>query len=184
LETTERIESINQRLVDLFGLDTVTGRPMWRIVWSEDQLEKRLGTYDDITREGIYLRTVTEVREVPKYRQWIHNKYVLERLVIIPDINTEELPTQKLSYEPMYVFENFKGEALPPRTDVAKIIIDSVYAAQGKKSLAKYVDDYSKFTPEAQNKRINELIEYLWDPSDISEALHQGEGIIVPGGKQ
>ena len=179
----ELLEDINARLVDLFGVDTITGRPMWRIVWSEDQLEKRLGTYDDYTREGIYLRTVTEVREVPKYRQWIRNKHVLERLVIIPDINAEELPTQKLSYEPMYVFENFKGEALPPRTDVAKIIIDSVYAAQGKKSLATYVDDYSQYTPEAQNKRINELVEYLWDPSDISEALHQGEGIIVPGGK-
>lgn len=180
MELTEPIDSINKQLVDLFGVDTVTGLPMWRVVWSEDQLEKRFGTYDDFTREGIYLRTVTEVREVPKYRQWIQAKFVLERLTLIPIINKEELPTQQLSYEPMYVFENFKGEPLPPRVDVCKILIDTLYAGMGKSSLAKYKDDYSQYTPEAQNARINALMEYLWDPSDNADALVAGEGIVVP----
>lgn len=180
MELTEPIESINRQLVDLFGRDTITGLPMWRVSFSEDQFEKRYGTYDDYSREGIYLRTVTEVREVPKYRQWVHAKYVLERLTVVPGINAEDLPTTKLSYEPMYVFENFKGEALPPRLDVCKIIIDSVYAALGKSQLSKYKDDYSKYTPEAQNQRINEIMEYLWDPSDTAEALVQGEGVVVP----
>lgn len=182
MELTEPIASINSQLVDLFGIDTVTGHPMWRVVFSEEQLENRYGTYDDYTREGIYLRTVTEVRLVPKYRQWIRRKYVLERLTVIPDINAEDLPATKLSYEPMYVFENFKGEPLPPRVDVCKILIDTTYAAMGKKSMAKYVDDYSQYTEEARDKRINELMEYLWDPSDMSEALHQKQGIVVPGG--
>lgn len=184
MELAESVSSINLQLKELFGIDTVTGLQMWRVVFSEDQFEKRLGTYSDYTREGIYLRTVTEVREVPKYRQWIQAKYVLERLTIVPEINAEELPNQKLSYEPMYVFEDFKGEPLPPRVDVCGIIINSVYAAIGKTNLAKYVDDYSKYTPEAQEQKIKEITEYLWDPTDISESLHQGEAIIVPGQKE
>ena len=92
MELTEPVDSINKQLVDHFGTDTITGLAMWRVVFSEDQFEKRLGTYDDFTPSGIYLRTVTEVREVPKYRQWIKRKYVLENLVLIPDINKKELP--------------------------------------------------------------------------------------------
>ena len=180
MELTESLNSINQQLTDAFGVDTVTGREMWRVVWSENQLEKRYGDYEDFTREGIYLRTVSEVREVPKYRQWVKAKYVLERLTVIPDISTNELPTSKLSYEPMYVFENFKGEPLPPRFDVCKILIDSLYASMGKRSLAKYEDDYSKYTEEARNQRLNEIMEYLWDPSDYADAAVAGEGIAVP----
>ena len=181
MELTETIDSINSQLKELYGVDTVGGDVMWRISWSEDQFEKRLGTYSDYTREGIYLRTVTEVREVPKYRQWIQQKYVLERLVAIPDISQDELPTTKLSYEPMYVFESAQGVPLPPRLDVCRIIIDTVYSAMGKTNMAKYKDDFSKYTPEAQEKRIEEIMAYLWDSSDISESLHQREGIVVPG---
>lgn len=180
METTEPIGSINKQLKDLFGQDTVTGLPMYRVVFSEDQFEKRLGTYDDFTREGIYLRTVTEVRLAPKYQQWVHGKYLLERLTIIPDVNEDDLPTQRLSYECIHVFENFKGEALPPRVDVCKILIDSLHASLGKTSLTKYVDDFKKYTPEEQNKRINEIMEYLWDPSDVADAIVAKEGVVVP----
>ena len=180
----ETVESINSQLRDLFGVDTVTGREMYRISFSDDQYEKRLGTYTDYTREGIYLRTVTEVREVPKYKQWIRHKYILERLTIVPDVNAEDLPTSKLTYECIFVFENFKGEPLPPRIDVAKIAIDSLHAGMGKSNMAKYKDDYSKYTEEERNKRINELMEYLWDPSDNADALVAREGIVVPHPKE
>lgn len=180
MELTEPIDSLNNQLRDLFGVDTVTGKQMFRISFSEEQFEKRYGTYEDYTREGIYLRTVTEVREVPKYRQWIQAKYIIERLVMVPSVDSQTLPTQQLTYECVFVFENFKGEALPPRLDVTKIAIDSLYAAMGKTNLAKYTDDYSKYTPEAREKRINEMMEYLWDPSDNADALVSGEGIAVP----
>ncbi len=176
----ENIESINRQLVDLFGVDTVTGREMFHVSFSDDQYEKRYGTYDDFTREGIYLRTVTEVREVPKYKQWVSGKYILERLTVVPDINVQDLPVCRLTYECIFVFENFKGEALPPRIDVAKIAIDSLLAAQGKTNLAKYKEDFSQYSPEAQNKRINEMMEYLWDPSDYADSAIAGQGVAVP----
>ncbi len=175
------VNEINQKLIDHFGLDTSTGRPIWRVVWSEDQFEKRFGTYDDFTSGGIYLRTVTEVREVPKYRQWIQNKYVLERLVAIPISQESELPGVKLSYEPMLPFENYKGEALPPKFEVAKFAIDAVYAATGKASLRKYVDEeVGENGAEIKKKRIDEIEEYLFDSSKIASDLHVGQGVIVP----
>lgn len=180
MELTESIDSINKQLRELFGLDTVSGQSMYRVSFSDDQYEKRLGTYSDYTREGIYLRTVTEVREVPKYKQWVTGKYILERLTVVPLPNIADLPTQSVSYECIFVYENFKGEPLPPRVDVSKIVIDSLHAGLGKSSMAKYKDDYSQYTPEAREKRINEMMEYLWDPSDYADAAVEGEGVAVP----
>lgn len=183
MELTETIESINHQLIDLFGIDTLTGLPIWRIVWSQDQFEKRLGTYDDITESGIYLRTVTEVREVPKYRQWITEKYVLERLSIIPESNRDELPATKLSYEPIFVFQDVNDNYLPPKLEVAKFTIDCIYAAQGKSSMAKYKDETT--TPEAIQKRIDDIQEYLYgDESSITDALRSHEAVFLSSKKE
>lgn len=172
MELTEKIESINQSLIDLFGIDTLSGSPIWRVVWSEDQLEKRLMEYTD---SGLQLIT-PEVREVPKYRQWIKERYVLERLVLIPSVNEKELPSSKISYEPMFVFENNKGDYLPPKLLVAKIVVDTVYAAMGKSNLAKYKDPDTSI--ESWNERIAKTQEELFgNETDITDALAYGEGI-------
>lgn len=185
MELTETIDSINRQLQDLFGIDTVTGQPMWRVVWSEDQYEHRLGTYEDFTDYGLWLRTVTEVRFVPKYCQWVQNKYVLERLVLIPEANEGELPATRLSYEPIYVFETDSHRYLPPRLDAAKFVIDSVLSAQGKSSLAKYKDPFDGKSQEEYNEmRSQELdrlqSELFGNETDTGDALAHGEAIIVP----
>lgn len=182
---TESVESINKQLKELFGIDTISGLQMWRVVWSEDQFEKRLGTYDDYSTGGIYLRTVTEVREAPKYRQWIQEKYVLERLTVIPMLNQQDLPTEKLSYEPIYVFETKKGEYLPPKIEAAKFIINGIYAAQGKQSMAKYVDEEMKNPEEAREKRILELEHELFgNETMVGDALAYREAIVNPYQKE
>jgi hypothetical protein len=185
METTEAIESLNRQLVDLYGIDTITGQPMWRIVWSEDQFEHRHGTYDDYTPGGLYIRTVTEVRYVPKYSQWIVCKYVLERLVVIPEVNAGDLPATKLSYEPIYPFQTNSGQYLPPRLDAAQFVIDLVYASQGKSSLAKYKDPVNGLTGddyiEMKNKELDILQEELFgNETDTGDAMAHGEAIIVP----
>lgn len=185
MELVESIESINSRLVDHFGLDTSTSQPIWRVVWSEDQFENRLGTYDDYTPAGLYLRTVTEVRYVPKYRQWVKRKYVLERLVSIPDANLPELPASKVSYEPLWVFETTSGKYLPPRFDACKIIVDAVYAAQGHGDLVKYKDpDYGLLPDEQYEKKTQEIDklqqELFGNESYVGDALAHKEAIIVP----
>lgn len=185
MELPESIESINQQLVDHFGIDTSTSEPIWRVVWSEDQFEHRLGEYDDFTPSGIYLRTVKEVRYVPKYSQWLPNVYVLERLVAIPLSNVPELPSTKMSYEPIYAFQTTSGQPLPPKFIACKFCIDCIYAAQGKSSLVKYKDPYAGISQEDYHEmkvaEIDKIQEELFgNESYVGDALAHKEAIIVP----
>jgi len=184
MELTEKIESINRQLEDSFGIDTITGRPIWRVVWSDDQYEDRFGTYDDFTPEGIYLRTVTEVRRVKKY-PWVKERWTLERLVLVPVVSQKELPTVKQSYEPMFPFQKTNGEYAPPTILACRFIIDSVLAAQGKGSTTKYKDKYDGMSKEeyyeAKNAELQQLQDDLFgNETDVGDAIAHGEAVIVP----
>lgn len=185
MELTEPVEKINQQLSDRFGIDTITGLPMWRVVFSDDQFERRLGTYDDYTPGGLYIRTVIEVRTVPKYRQWIHHKYVLESLVLIPEMNQKDLPATKMSYEPIYVFQTDKGDYLPPKMNACEFVIQTINAVKGIGKVNIYKDPEaglsSKELLAQKNERINKLQEELFgNETDISDSLAHSEGIVVP----
>jgi hypothetical protein len=177
MELTENINSLNSQLIDLFGIDTVTGHPIWRIVWSDDQLEKRLvNTLDS----GLFLVTPI-VKEVPKYKPWINQKYILERLVIVPEIQQNELPVNVLSYEPVWTFMDADGNYLPPTIGAAKFIIDTIYAAQGKSSLAKYKEEGIDNPIEAKQQRVKNIEEELFgNETRAGDALAYGTGIVVP----
>lgn len=177
MELITKIETINRQLTDEFGFDTVTGDAIWRVVWSEDQFEKRFGTYDDITSSGIFIRTVTEVREVPKYRQWIKEKYVLERLVVVP-ADTKEILT-KVSYEPLHVFQDGRGKYLPPKYEACKFIIELIYAAQNKPIRVEVDQDLD---PEVRRVKYLKLYEELFgNETNVGDALAHRTGVTVPG---
>jgi hypothetical protein len=171
----ERLDVINKRLAEHYGVDTINGLPIWRIVWSHDQVEKRLM---NVTDAGIHLIT-PEVREVPKYRHYIHNKWVLEKLVIVPEQQQAEICTP-ISYEPMFVFETNNGGFLPYKWEACAFVIDTVNAAMGKSSMhAKYVDPDSGKDPQAvRNERISNLEKDLFgNETEVGDALAHGEGV-------
>ena len=172
----ERIITLNDRLRTLYGIDSNTARPIFRIVWANDQFEKRLmGTLDS----GIQL-LYPIVREVKKY-PYLNGLWVLERLVIVPDTQLEELPTQKLSYEPIWAFRDDRGQPLPPKWEAVKLIVDTLYAALGKKSLAKYVEDAKNTSEEGRQERIANLQQELFgNETEVTDALRYKEGIVVP----
>lgn len=183
MELTEPIESINKQLVSLFGIDSDTGRPMFRVVSSWDQYEKRL---TNVTAEGFKLQ-YPEVLLKPKYDQrdvdW-KGMYILERLVIVPLANQDEIPTSGMSYEPLWVFKDNMGNPLPPRVDACKLVIDTMYAALGKSSMAKYVDpDNDPETRiEEKMKRVQELEEQLFgDESNLLLRTVTGEAVGYTG---
>lgn len=177
MEIAEPIESINKQLIDLFGVDTATGQPIFRVVWSNDQIEKRMV---DTTAQGLVL-PFPVLREVPKYRQWIQDRFILERLVIVPETNVQELAGLKLSYEPLWVFQGKDEKYVPPTLWGCKFVIDALYAALGKSSLAKYVDEEAKNPQEVKEKRINALEEQLFgDESNLLGRTITGEAIVVP----
>lgn len=169
----ESIETLNQRLIDHFGIDSSTGRAMFRIVWANDQLEKRQVDYTD---SGVAL-LFPEVREVKKY-SYLKDLYVLEQLVIVPDQNRKELPISILSYEPLWAYCDENKQPLPPIWDATKFVIDILLAVKGKKSMNKYVEDTSI---ENKNQRIKELQDELFgNETATTDALAYKEGVVVP----
>lgn len=162
----ETVEAINKRLTEYFG-SAWNGNPIWRVVWSDDQLEKRRMQFSETGLQLLY----PEVREVKKY-SYIQAKYVLERLVEVPEVSQQELPVL-ISYEPIWVFEDKNHNALPPIWEAAKFVVDTVYAAIGKKSLANYVE-----SKEDDETRIRKMQEDLFgNETDVSDALAYGNGV-------
>jgi hypothetical protein len=183
LSDNELERNFNRPLADLFGIDTVSSQPMFRISWSDEQFEKRL---TECTDAGITLLK-PEVRLLPKY-QWIRARYIIEHLVAIPNVNIPELPTTKVSYEIIWTFEDKDGNYLPPHLEAAKFLINTMLSAMGRHQdgrtpLQKYVDD--EFSQEAsldaKEKRIAEISEYLFgEQSSLQGTTVTGESIIVP----
>lgn len=170
------IKKINRQLEAHFGINTDDMKPMWRVAWSDDQYEKRM---TDRTDAGIYL-LYPEVRELPKY-QWVKHRWMLERLIAVPEMNRTELADVKTSYECVWAFASRNGEQpVKPSFTACKFIIDLIHAAQdGKGGMAKYIDP--DIAPDAAAKRIAEIeLELFGDESDLKGKTFKGEGIVVP----
>lgn len=180
-------ERFNALLADKFGIDSITGLPMWRISWAQDHYNKMYGTFNDFTREGIFLRTVTEVREIPKYPH-LKGLYILELLQIIPDVNMRDLPTGRLSYECMHPYMHAVTEKyLPPNWLFTEWVIDCYYAGIGKQSLHKYVDPEADGNNglEESKRRCQEIMNYLYgNDTEVSDALTYGNGVFLDSRKQ
>lgn len=164
----ESVEVINQRLLDQFGRFE-DGRPNWRVVWSDDQLEKRIVTH---TPEGFILPN-PEVREVRKY-SYIIARYVLEKLVPVPQVDGNDLIT-KTSYEPIWTFEDSHGNALAPIYDaitlLIKVVSENIYRA-GRNVPYKTPEGMGN-TAEECKARAEKLYEELYgNDSPITDALH------------
>lgn len=178
----ESLEIINGRLADYYGSDGKLAN--WRVSWSPDQFEMRHGTYEDRTPEGLFIRKVTEVRKVPKYRQYIESKWILEALLPVPSINMLELPETKLTYECIYAFPYSDGKPLFPVWPALRLIVDSVREKAGVNIGARYKDPMSdkKVAPEVKEARLKELEETLYgNETDIGDALAYKQGVGYTG---
>lgn len=179
------VDILNKRLIQYFGIDTDSFRPMFRIVWSDDEMEKRQVTHTDEGLELLY----PVVKEVPKYRQWCPHKHLIERLVVVPDYQVEELADAKVSYEPLFVFMDKNGDYLPPKWEVCQFVIDAVLTAQSiaknkghGNRMVKYKALNREETILQRKARIESIVEYLWgDQSSLMGTTKTGESIIVPG---
>jgi len=185
MELTEPIGVLNARLKEYFG--TVwDGRPAYRIVFSDDQREKRFGTWNDYGPHNIFIRSVTEWREVPKY-QYLNGIYVLEQLFAVPEMNQHELAV-KTNYEPLFSFMDKNQFPLPPKWEVCEYVIRYIRAVRDEaeqwKFRAKYVDPYID-DPERGERELAEIYEYLYgNETSVTDSLSLKEGIVVPNNYQ
>ena len=172
----EPLEEINRRLSDRYG-KFEDGQPNWRVVWSDEQLEMRHGTFNKITEGGLYLGQETGVREVPKY-PYIKNKFVLEKLVPIGIITDGML--DKVSYEPIWTFEDKFGEPLPVKWEAIEFIIHVMFKAMGESKGVKYVDPEISNPNEAAD-RVKRLYNDLYgNETSIGDALRYRSGVFIP----
>ena len=156
MEHREKIETINRQLVDQFGVDTVTGQPMWRVVWANNVLEKRLMTH---TNGGIELLH-PEVREVHKYHN-VKDRYILERLIGLDPIAEIEYAGAKMYYYPAWTFQDRFHRYLPPYFEGCKFVIDAYHAKEGKINIGALYNDPEK-DPETKRLRVEALTEELF----------------------
>ncbi len=175
MELRESIDSINENLKRDYGSFS-DGRPNFRVVFSNDQFEKR---WTDRTDSGVELANKV-VSLLPKYRQYIKDKYILERLVPVgPDSDLVE----KTSYEPAFTFQDADGNYLPPRFDVCKFVIDSIMSAidgAGKHTAYKDPD----IDPEVRKQKLKDMeIELFGNETAVGDALAHGYGVTVPENK-
>jgi hypothetical protein len=176
-ELTEPLDKINYNLEKEFGKFD-DGRPFWRVVWVNDQIEKRIMNHTD---EGIEL-LFPEVREVKKY-QHIHDRYELEWLVPLAEGVETDL-VAKVSYEPIWTFQDRFGNYLPPRFDACKLIIENIYQNMGKKGeIGKKYKDTDE-SPEARFQKVLDIEHQLFgDETPMGDALSSGDGISYAGMK-
>lgn len=144
-------DRINTLLLDHYGMDTSTSKPMFRLVFAEDEYEIQDRVWKDFYGH-LFIREVKEARQVRKYPE-DDGKYILEHLVAIPFINQSQLPGQKMSYEPIWTFEDRWSKPLTPTMNACAFIVDTLLAAMGRGSLKKYVAP----TEEDRQKRIKDL---------------------------
>src|SRR5215467_8595373 len=149
MEVVESVDRINEYLRREYGIETTSDRPIYRVVWANDQFEKRKMKYTD---SGIEL-LAPEVRTVPKYTQF-KDTYILERLSYVDAPGMEEMTVNVISYEPIWSFVDNQLNPLPPRIDVCKIVIDALHMAiYGDKSgFAKYKDTNENVMKENQKR--------------------------------
>ena len=173
------LDRINRQLVDVYGRGP-NDLPYFRVVWADDMFERRFMTHSD---SGVaYLQP--QVRNVPKYKHFIQGKYVLESLTIVPEFVKTDLVDQ-LSYEPKWVFEDSKGNALYPRYDAMRMVLETMRVnMHGNYGQAKYKDPEADPVTGALERKANldRLQNDLFgNESDITDALKLKSGIVVPG---
>ena len=172
MELRESIESINKKLIEEYGTE-FGNAPRFRVVFSEDQFEKRMTNYTD---EGFEL-LLPQVRLLPKYKQYVRAKYILERL--IPVTGETDLIT-KVSYEPAWVFRDKHDNYLPPFFEGCAHVIESMLKVSGKSSFAKYKDN--SVLPEERLAELKRVEDQLFgNETKIGDHLAYGTGITVSG---
>jgi len=169
MELRESVEDINKRLIEEYSRDIGDGRANYRVVFSDDLMEKRIIKFDDHGNELIF----AEVRLVPKYRQWKPHRFILERLV--PVIGETDL-LEKMSYEPIWTFEDKRGKYLPPWFEACRHIIENILMNMASRNYyTKYKDTMSKDEYIASIQKMED--ELFGNETDIGDALSTGSGV-------
>lgn len=129
MKTNLTVNLIN-KVIRNYGLN-IYNDPIFRVVFSDDQIEKRRGTFNEYHR-NLFIRTVYGIKEVQKY-PWIRGKWILERWASGELAHHNSLETDRNGvYVCVYIFQDVNCNYLPPLLKVAEIIIDNLLHPRNK----------------------------------------------------
>ena len=172
---SEDVNIINKRLSDTFG-ETLEGKPKYRIVHADDQLEKRFGDYTDWDDNRILIRRVKEVREVLKYPNSL-GFYILEKWVPVPFDNGEI--KEHNQYEQLWVFRNNDYTAQPLYWRAINFLVKMNLHGAGQ-SLSEIWEEREKI----EVKEFDYFMAYLSSEAPAFDgALNAGEAVSVQGSR-
>ena len=121
------IHLINRRLKELYGQDFLR-QPIFRVVWSDDELEKRFGEFEDyLEGTNIFLRRFVGVREAKKYN-FMKPQYILEKLFINKHnreiLDNDTFSPRMCTYEPFWCFgRDDKDRPIKPVWRAVELVI-------------------------------------------------------------
>lgn len=170
----ENLQIINRRLLETYGRG-IGDLPLYRIVWSTSELEKRYGTFIKETEAGLYLGEETCEREVPKYFMW-PDYWILE--FIQPNVNNREI-LARVTYEPLWVFKDKNDKPLPYDWDILLILIRAHQTRVITKSPAQLASEEQDRKEQESKVFLDQL---KGEASPFSGKLEKGsrEAIVVP----
>lgn len=165
-------KDLNDFLLVKGGLATDGKSPLYKLVWSNSELELRHGTFREF-HDDVFIREVTETRWTRKY-WYINERWILERW-IPPELvasNKELVLASQGSYEPIYTFEDSKRFYLEPNIKVLNFILD-----QAEKHHHITKEEIMNELKDKEEKEVLAFMEAMDYQSDIGAALSLGEGI-------
>lgn len=120
------IDAINKKLYEQYRV--LDGRPIYRLVWSPDELEVRKGMFSEFYGH-IFIRQYTAVKQIKKYWNYQTPRWVFEKLVFIAgnqalkEMETELVECRNGTYEPIYAFVDGDENPLPVAWEVVEYIV-------------------------------------------------------------
>lgn len=167
-------ETVNKKLLDTFGQD-IAGRAKFRVVLSSDELEKRVGRFQEFYGE-IFVREFVGAKDVPKYSYLEGEYWVVEHLV--PTFNPEL--TEPMTYEPVFIMMDNDRNPLPLNMDVALIVCNAVLNPKKRSRRSEAGDHYEEeqIRSKEKNANLSRLKSIL--PNKIQRQLHSKEAIVNP----
>jgi hypothetical protein len=171
----EKLKLINKHLLKVYGL-TIDGQPKFRLVWSEDLLESRFGTFEDYTPGGIFLRREVGIRQVKKY-SYLKDRFILEAYTPEQKQNSEIVNGDK--YESLFVFDK-KGQFLSPEVWACDYVISRYHLAMGG-GLEKRTDSMDARAHEEEiDKEAQKFVEYMeGEDSEMMQSFRAGESVLI-----
>lgn len=172
----ESIDIINKRLKDYFG-KSLDGRPNFRIMWSTNEKETRIGDYN-VFYGKIFIRREPGAKVVAKY-PFNKDRWVLERLIY--ERNPEILSSENGTYEPLYFFEDSEHNPLPVIWNAVEYAVTTVLFGEKTKVHKSGEAEEADKEVEADTKYFED---YLGDRPELGLQMQFGEAVSFAGMKR